>query len=104
MNDEIREVIGSYPNVLLMLKGLSRELWQIFLPDTADGLAMLEADILSQRKRDVERDKIMAIQRLCGFPLRPNAPLQDVVEQAKLQGLKNDHLLNDYREDNPNSI
>jgi len=30
----------------------------------------------------------MNIQRLCGFELRPNAPLREVETRARIQGIK----------------
>jgi len=81
-----------------MLESIPHNAWDLFLPDNEGDLAMLEADILGQRKRDIERDKVMAIQRLCKFPVRPNEPLHEVVARARLQGLMNSKLLDDYRD------
>ena len=116
MNEETGKVPDSYRNVQKMLDGIPQELWYIFLPDSEEGLAMLEADILAQESRDLERKRVMAIQRLCEFPLRPNEPLRNVIMQAKSMGLK-DHEFprdeprnkrkgntSDNTEDNPNSL
>lgn len=100
MKKEILDALDSFPNVMKMLESIPRELWYVFLHDTIESLAMLESDILAQRKRDRERDKVMAIQKLCGFPLRPNEPVQDAIARARIQGLKNNSLLDNYREDN----
>jgi hypothetical protein len=99
MKNDMFERLGSYHNVRLMLESIPRNAWDIFLPDNEGDLAMLEADILGQKKRDIERDKVMAIQRLCKFPVRPNESLHDVVARARLQGLRNSKLLDDYRQD-----
>lgn len=87
----------------LMLDGIPRELWYIFLPESEDDMAMLEADILAQEKRDLERNRVMAIQKICGFALRPNESLRDVVARAKQAGLSEDEFPRDHRTDNPNS-
>lgn len=96
MKKEILDALPSYPNVQQMLESIPRNVWEIFLPDNEGDLAMLEADILGQKKRDLERSKVMAIQKLCRFPLRPNEPFSDVAARARLQGLKNSKLLDDY--------
>lgn len=101
MKKEILDALDSFPNVMKTLESIPRQLWDIFLPDTIEDLAMLEADIVAQRDRDRDRDKVMAIQQLCGFPLRPNESVQDVTARARIQGLKNQALLDDYRKNNP---
>jgi hypothetical protein len=103
MKKEILDALDSFPNVMKMLDSIPRQLWYIFLPDTIENLAMLEADILAQRKRDRERDKVMSVQKLCGFPLRPNERIRDVMARAKIQGLKNNSLLDKRSEDNSDS-
>ena len=97
MKNDILEKLESYQNVRHMLESIPRNAWDIFLPDNERDLAMLEADILGQKKRDIERDKVIAIQRLCKFPIRPNESLHDVVARARVQGLKNSRLLDDHR-------
>lgn len=102
MKENIGKVLKSYHNVQLMLESIPEELWDLFLPDDESDLAMLEADILAQRKRDLERDKVMAIQKLCGFPLRPNEPVHEVTAKARIQGVKNAKLFDNHRRDKPN--
>ncbi len=99
MKKDMLNRLGFYHNVRLMLESIPHNAWDVFLSDNEDDLAMLEADILGQKKRDIERDKVMAIQRLCKFPMRPNESLHDVVARARLQGFKNSKLLDDYRQD-----
>ncbi len=115
MKKETHRIPDSYRSVKKMLNGIPKELWYIFLPDSEDGLAMLESDILAQENRDLQRRRVMAIQRLCEFPLRPNEPLRDVVVQAKNLGLKEEEFpreepknrrkgnTRNNRKDNPNS-
>ena len=90
-------------NLKAMLDGLPEELLYIFIPESDDEMAMLEADILAQQKRDLERNRVMAIQKICGFALRPNESLRDVVARAKRAGLSEDEFPRDHRSDNPNS-
>jgi hypothetical protein len=99
MKNDMLDRLGTYHNVRLMLESIPRNAWDLFLPDNEGDLAMLEADILGQKRRDIERDKVMAIQRLCKFPMRPNERLYDVVSRARIQGIKNIKLLDDYRQD-----
>ena len=89
MKKDIDKILASFPNMRRMLESIPQDLWDILLPETEDALCMLEADIIAQEKRDLERSKVMAIQKLCGFPLRPNEPLLDVIARAKIQGMKN---------------
>ena len=104
MKNDLNEILDSYPNLKAMLEGIPLELWYIFVPGTDDEMAMMEADILAQRKRDSQRKKVMAIQKLCGFDLRPNESLRDVITRAKRAGLSEDEFPRDFRRDNPNSI
>ena len=83
MKHKTYEIPDTFPNVKSMLNRIPKELRYIFMPDSEDGLAMLEADILAQKKRDKERKKVMVLQRLCGCMLRPNQSLRDVIMQAK---------------------
>jgi len=103
MNYRIPEIPEYCRNLKSVLEGIPKELWYIFLPESEDDMAMLEADILAQQKRDLERNKVMAIQKICGFMLRPNESLRDVVAQAKRAGLSEDEFPRDHRSDNPNS-
>jgi hypothetical protein len=90
MKDEIGRALNAYRNIKKMLDQIPEHLWHVFLPDSVDELAMLEADILAQKKRDVQRNKVMALQKQCGFMLRPNEPLDEVIARAKKHGLKDD--------------
>jgi len=103
MSDKIRQKLGDFPNIARMMKGIPKSLWYIFVPEDENELAMLESDILAQRKRDEERKKVMAIQKLCGFPLRPNQALKEVIALAKSKGMREDELPLDFKRDNPNS-
>jgi hypothetical protein len=103
MKHSIHEVPDTFPNLKSMLKGIPRNVWHILVPDSEDGMAMLEADILAQKKRDKDRKRVMAIQKLCGFVLRPNESLREVVARAKKAGLSEDEFPRDSRSDNPNS-
>jgi hypothetical protein len=63
-------------------------LLDIFLPNTVEELARLETNILAFKARSIDREKVISLQRLCGFPLRPNSTLHEVNARAKIQGLK----------------
>jgi|GEM_PF-1267150 len=88
MKYNIDEKLSSYYNVRVMLQGIPRSLWKIFLPGDAEGLPQLEMNILAFKVREVERNRVMALQKLCEFPLRPNASLRETMAKARLQGLK----------------
>jgi hypothetical protein len=71
-----------------MLKGLPRQIWEIFLPDTLAELTVLESNILAYRSRETDREKVITIQKLCGFPLRPNMPLREAITRLKIHKKK----------------
>lgn len=82
------KALRSYHNVRMMLKGIPRELWHIFLPVSADDIALLERNILSFKSREIDREKVITIQKMCGFPLRPNAPLREMLTKVRIQDKK----------------
>jgi hypothetical protein len=92
MKDEVRQALKDYYNVSMMLERIPEELWPIFAPKTIDELSALEQGILSFKSREREREQVITIQRLCGFPLRPNIPLSEVKARARLQGREKDKL------------
>lgn len=96
MKKEILAALYAFRNIKKMILQLPTQLWVIFLPDTIKGLALLETNLIVLRKREETRNKVMAIQKLCGFPLRPNASLRETKIKARLQDLKRDKK---YRND-----
>ena len=88
MNNDIIKALKSYHNVRAMLKGIPRELWYIFLPASPNGLPILESKILAFRPREADRKKVIAIQQMCGFPLRPNSPLREMAAKVKILRMK----------------
>jgi len=79
-----------------MLNGLSRDIWYIFLPGSSEDLFRLELNIIGQRLKDSERERVMALQNLCGLPLRPNETLAEVRAKARLQGKRKGRLFEDF--------
>jgi hypothetical protein len=88
MHYEVNNALKSYHNVRAMLKGIPEDLWDIFLPDSPNGLPILEGRILTFRSRESDRKKVIAIQKMCGFPLRPNAPLREMAAKVKILRMK----------------
>ena len=82
------KALRSYPGVRTMLAGIRRDLWYIFLPASEDELAVLERNILVLKSREVDREKVIAIQKLAGFPFRPNAPLREMLIKARIREMK----------------
>jgi len=105
MKYNIDEHLGSYYNIKVMLKSLPRELWDIFLPQDVEGLPQMEMNLLAFKAREVDRNRVMALQNLCKFPLRPNAMPRETLAKARLQGMKKRKLMERLRKDNqdPNS-
>lgn len=83
------KALRPFPNVRAMLKDIPQQLWDIFLPESLTGLPGLESNILALRAREVDRKKVMAIQQMCGFPFRPNAPLREMAAKVKILRMKN---------------
>ena len=96
MKKEILAALYAFRNIKNMILQLPTQLWVIFLPDTIKGLALLETNLIVLRKREETRNKVMAIQKLCGFPLRPNASLGETKIKARLEDLESDKK---YRND-----
>lgn len=88
MKDDVRKALRSYPNAQAMLAGMPADLLDIFLPATVEELARLETNILAFKARTIDREKVISLQQLCGFPLRPNSTLREVNARARIQGLK----------------
>lgn len=82
------KALRSYHNVRMMLEEIPRELWYIFLPVSANEIAVLERNILAFRSREIDREKVITIQKMCGFPLRPNAPLREMLTKVRIQDMK----------------
>lgn len=97
MSNNYEKVLSSLPNVVNMLKGISKDLWYIFLPASAEQLHKLELQIVANKLKENQRNQVMAIQSLCGLPLRPNEPLQETQAKAKLQGFRNGKLYDKYK-------
>ena len=100
MNYNIEEALKPFYNVRMMLYSIPRELWDIFLPETEQGLTSLETNILALKSREADREQVMSIQRLCGMPLRPNDSLAEVKSRARVQGIKNDKLRKHHNDEN----
>lgn len=92
------DYLAEYPNIATMLKDIPINARYIFLPSSESGLAQLEMAILSFRARESVRDEVMSLQKLCGFPLRPNMPVREARAKARLEGKKKDALYRQYRD------
>jgi hypothetical protein len=99
MTPEVERELKHYHNVRMMLESLPGQLRRIFVPATVDEMARLETNILSYKSREREREQVIAIQRLCGFPLRPNLPLREVKAMARIEGRRKDKLRNQRNDD-----
>ncbi len=92
MNYDVDRALQPYYNIRMMLEGVPRDIWTVLLPDREERLALLESNILFFKRRAKEREQVINIQRLCGFPLRPNESLREVNIKARLAGLKKEQL------------
>lgn len=102
MKYDLDIALKPFHNIRMLLEGIPRELWDIFLPAHEEKLAILESNILFFKRRAKERDQVMSVQRLCGFPLRPNESLRKVNIKARLAGLKKDQLRQRYNQKRQN--
>jgi hypothetical protein len=103
MNYDIDKALKPYHNIRMMLENIPRNAWEIFLPNSEAKLGVLESNILFFRRRQKERDQVMGIQQLCGFPLRPNESLRETTIRARLAGKKKDQLRKKYNENRGNA-
>ncbi len=99
MKKEILAALNAFENIKQMVLQLPTQLWVIFLPDSIKGLALLETNLIVMRKREKTRNKVMAIQKICGFPLRPNASLRETKIKARVQDLKRDRKYRNNSDD-----
>ncbi|MFZ5981617.1 MAG: hypothetical protein ACOYVF_13395 [Candidatus Zixiibacteriota bacterium] len=99
MKCNIEKHLDSFYNIKVMLKNMPRELWDIFLPENVEGLPQLEMNLLAFKIRETDRNRVMVLQKLCGFPLRPNASLRETQAKARLQGLRKKKLLERLEKD-----
>jgi len=99
MKKEILTALNSFTNVKQMILHLPTQLWEIFLPDTLKGLALLETNLIILKKREKMRNRVMAIQKLCGFSLRPNATLRETRIKARLKDFQRDRSYKDSADD-----
>lgn len=95
MNYDVDIALYHYDNIQMMLDGVPRELWPIFLPDEEDELPDMEFNIINFRRRSDEREQVMALQSLCDLPLRPNQPLREARQRARLQGLRKGRIFDE---------
>jgi hypothetical protein len=96
MSDQEPKPRPAYERIREMMAGIPRELWPLLLPRSAAELPALEEGIAKLRAREEERSRVMAIQKLCGLPLRPNATLRATKARARLQGIMRERMLERY--------
>jgi hypothetical protein len=92
MDADYGKILEGCYNIQRMTRGLPRDIKQLFLPETADGLAALEERIKHLRKWEKRRWRVMMIQNACGFSFRPNEFLHETETRARIYGLKHNDL------------
>ena len=97
MEYDVKKELAHYPNLKGMMDDIPEELRPIFLPEKAAGLFEMEANIMVYKKRSLEREQVMALQKLCGLPFRPNEALNITEAKVRIQGIKNRKLLDRYK-------
>jgi hypothetical protein len=88
MEAEYVQALSVCPNVQRMLRGIPQNAWLLFLPPRAEDLAAFEERIKQARRWEKKRQRVMMIQRSCGFSLRPNEYLSEVETRARIFGLR----------------
>jgi hypothetical protein len=96
MNEKPQERKPKFPAIMQMMAGIPKELWPILLPRSPADLPALELNTIRFRVREEERRQVMAIQKLCGLPLRPNHSLRATRARARLQGIMKERMLDRY--------
>ena len=99
MKKEILNALYSFKNIKQMILPLPPQLWSIFLPNTLKGLALLETNLIVFKKRERARNKVIALQKICGFPFKPNASLRETRIKARIEDLKRDQKYSDRYND-----
>lgn len=88
-------------HVVKMLKGIPKDLVDLFTPNDDDGLVQLEMNIVKWLARVQERTKVIQLQKHYGLPLRPNQSLRDVTIRLKILELKQKKKFSDNGGDYP---
>lgn len=88
MEEKIKVALEKCKNVREMLDEIPRELWYLFIPKTVEELQATDINIKSFKKREIEREKVMALQQLYDFPLRPNNVPQEVLAKIVIEKKK----------------
>lgn len=92
MKYDLKKLQHAYPNTFHMVSDIPEGVWRLLLPASEADLASLEVRLLTFRRREKEREEVMALQKLCGLPLRPNASLHETKVRCRIQGLVKDRL------------
>ena len=88
MEEKIKVALRRCENVRNMLEGIPRQLWDIFIPNTVEEFKATDGNVKSFDKRKKEREKVLALQRLYDFPLRPNNTLNEVMAKIMIEKMK----------------
>ena len=88
MEEMIKVALIKCENIKNMLEGIPRQLWGIFIPNTVEEFKVTGDNVKSFEKREREREKVIALQRLYDFPLRPNNTLHEVMAKIMIEKKK----------------
>ena len=97
MQYDINKYLRYYPNIHAMIEDVPRQLWKIFLPNSEGGLPDKEVNVMLFKKRSLERERVIALQRLCNLPFKPNETLNVTEAKARIQGIKNIEIYDKYK-------
>lgn len=78
-------------HILELVKVLPPAIRELLLPSDFDGFKRYEQRLERLRIRERTRDSVMNLQRRFNLPLRPNAPLSEVVATVRVKLLREEH-------------
>ncbi len=88
MSAETLALIEEFPLVKQYSKRIPQDLWDIFLPQSPDGLETFSAAIKALRLKEEERNYVMELQQQYELPLRPNLTVKETMIQVRLNLLQ----------------
>ena len=110
MNKELEDAIEQYPQIQQYLAGITKELWEMVLPEKISDFAAFSAATKALRIKQKERDYTIELRAKFGLPFRPNATIEETIKRVRLIRWKRKRLaekegrLNDAENSSADSI
>ncbi len=88
MENKIAEELKNYPKLLKYLTGISKDIWDLLLPENIEDYQEFADDIESCRATEEIRNHIMKVQNRFNLPLRPNSSVKETIQLVRVETIK----------------